>query len=218
MSPFSENPMSLDTLANVKTRLGISSSTDDSLLSLQMDTADAWIQVYTGRDFAGGTYTEYFSGNAELLHLANFPVTSITSVKVDPSQSFVAETVISSSSYVVHSERGVIQSKVGPFVIDGGHSVLVNSAVQDWKGSPRAVQVVYSTATSAVPNDVKEAFAQLVGHYYKHVKTQVAANFQNVDRQTFGDVTVAYKLDQLVKLPLPPDIERLLAPYRTPNL
>jgi Phage gp6-like head-tail connector protein len=210
--------MSLDTLANVKTRLGVSGSTDDSLLSLQMDTADAWIQVYTGRDFAGGTFTEYFPGNAEFLHLANFPVTSVTSVKVDPSYAFGADTIISSSSYAVHSERGVIQSKVGPFVMDSGPLVLINSAVQDWKSSPRAVQVVYATATSAVPNDVKEAYAQLVGHYYKHVKTQVAANFQNVDRQTFGDVTVAYRLDLLLKLPLPPDIERLLAPYRTPNI
>ena len=210
--------MSLDTLANVKTRLGISGSTDDSLLSLLQDSADAWIANYTGRDFAGGTYTEYFPGHAEFLHLANFPVASITSVKVDPSETFGADTAIDSSSYALHSERGVIQSKVGPFVSSDRRPGLVNSETANWTASPRAVQVVYATATGNVPNDVKEAYAQLVGHWYRQVKTQVAANFQNIDRQTVGDVTVDYRLDQLVKLPLPPDIERLLAPYRTPTV
>lgn len=210
--------MSLDTLANVKSRLGITASTDDTLLSLLQDSADTWMLNFTGRDFAGGDFTEYFPGHTEFLQLANFPVASVTSVKVDPSETFGSDTAIASSSYALHSERGVIQSKVGPFVSDDRLAGLVNADTPNWTASPRAVQVIYSTATSAVPNDVKEAYAQLVGHWYRQVKTQVAASFQNIDRQTIGDVTVNYRLDQLVKMPLPPDIERLLAPYRTPIL
>ncbi len=210
--------MSLDTLANVKSRLGITGSTDDTMLALLQDSADAWIANFTGRDFAGGAFTEYFPGHSEFLHLANFPVASITSVKVDPSETFGSDTVISSSTYAVHSQRGVIQSKVGPFVGNDRRPGLVNADTPNWTASPRAVQVIYTTATSAVPNDVKEAYAQLVGHFYRQVKTQVAADFQNIDRERFGDVTINYRLDQLVKLPLPPDIERLLAPYRTPTI
>src|SRR5262245_46194811 len=105
--------MSLDTLANLKARLGVSGSVDDSLLGLLMDSADAWVENYTGRDFAGGTYTEYFAGGAEVLILTNFPISGVTSVKVDPAGSFGAETVVAATSYVVESQRGVIQSKFG---------------------------------------------------------------------------------------------------------
>ena len=62
--------MSLDTLANVKARLGIATSADDTLIGLLQDSADAWIGNYCGRDFIGGTYTEYFAGNTEFLPLA----------------------------------------------------------------------------------------------------------------------------------------------------
>jgi uncharacterized phiE125 gp8 family phage protein len=191
--------MSLDTLANVKARLGISSSSDDTLLGLLMDSADDWVANQTGRDFAGGTYTEFFPGHAELLILANFPVASVTSVKVDPAGAYGSDTLIDSTNYAVHSERGVIQSKVGPLGCRG----------------PRVVQVVYTTATSAVPDDVKEAYARLVGHWYAHVKTESAAGFEHVAEQKYGDVTTRY---ELAALAVPPEVGRLLAPYRTPNI
>src|SRR5262245_61190493 len=103
--------MSLDTLANVKARLGISGSADDTLLGLLMDSADAWIAIHTGRDFGGGTYTEYFDGGVGVLIVTNFPITGVTSVKVDPSGGFGPETIVAATSYVVESLRGVIQSK-----------------------------------------------------------------------------------------------------------
>src|SRR5438552_19155157 len=107
--------MSLDTLANVKTRLGITTSADDALLGLLQNSADQWISNYCGRDFGGGTYTEYHPGGSEFIHLRNFPVQSVSSVKVDPGQVFAAGTAWSPTAYVVHNERGVIQSVVGPF-------------------------------------------------------------------------------------------------------
>jgi hypothetical protein len=208
--------MSLDTLANVKTRLSIATSVDDALIGLLQSSADSWIANYCGRDFNGGTYTEYFPGNTEFLTLANFPVTSVTSVNVDPAEGFGANTIIDSSTYVVHSERGVIQSKVGPFVARCRNPGLVNSDRAIWTRSPRAVQVIYSTATGAVPNDVKEEYAQIINHWYCQVKTQVATDFQNLEESKLGDMT--YRYDRLARLPVPAEIERLLAPYRTANI
>jgi hypothetical protein len=210
--------MSLDSLANVKTRLGITSSADDALLALLQDSADAYVATYTGVNFAGGTFTEYFPGNTEFLQLANYPVASITSVSVDPSQAFGPNTIVAASSYVVHAERGVIQSLVGPFIAVGRRPGLVNADRNVWTRSPRAVQVIYTTATGAVPNDIKEAYAQLIGHWYRHVKTQVGTNYQNLDSQKYGDVALNYWPQQVAKAPPPPDVERLLAPYRTPNI
>lgn len=201
--------MSLDTLANVKTRLGVTGSTDDALLALLQDSADAWIANYCGRDFAGGSFTEYHPGATAIVLLRNYPVQSVTSVRVDPAYAFGATTELAASAYVVHTDRGVIQSLAG---------VFVRTVPVGWDTAPRTVRVEYATATSAVPADVKQAYALLVDHWYRHVKTLIAASHQNVTQQTFGDTTAIFAKDQIAGLPLPPDVLRLLAPYRTSSL
>jgi uncharacterized phiE125 gp8 family phage protein len=208
--------MSLDTLTNVKLRLGITTSVDDSLLSALMDSADDWVAQHCGRDFAGGTFTEYHPAGTPFVYLRNYPVQSVTSVKVDPAYAFGSGTTLPATAYVVHTDRGLIQSLTGPFLPCGPG--LPTPGQPPWAQSPRAVQVVYATATGAVPADVKEAYALLVGHWYRHVKTQIAVGFQNVTQQTFAGATAIFAKDQIAGLPLPADLFQLLAPYRTPLL
>jgi hypothetical protein len=210
--------MSIDTLANVKTRLGVTTSADDSLLTLLMNSADKYVSNYCGRDFGGGTYTEYHPGGSEFVHLRNFPVQGVTSVNVDPGYVFGSSTILSPTSYVVHSERGVIQSLVGPFAPRVDRQGLVNRHVYNWTKGPRVIQVIYTVATGAVDDPVLEAYAQLVGHWYRRVKTQAAAAFLNISEQKFGDATAAYTPAQIAGLPIPPDVALLLAPYRVPNV
>jgi uncharacterized phiE125 gp8 family phage protein len=193
--------MSLDTLANVKLRLGVTTSADDSLLAALMDAADEFVAGFCGRDFAGGTFTEYHPGGEPFAFLRNYPVQSVTSVKVDPAYQFGADTVLPATAYVVHTDRGVIQSLAGPFVRCGD--------------GPRAVQVVYATATGSVPADVREAYALVIGHWYRHVKTQIGAGFCDVTRQTVGDATTVFSTEQIAGLPIPPDVGRLLGAYRS---
>jgi hypothetical protein len=204
--------MSLDTLANVKSRLGVTTSADDTLLGLLQDSADAAVANYCNRDFEGGTFTEYFPGGSEFVPLRNFTVATVTSVKVDPAHAFGADTVVPATAYVVHSERGVIQAVGGPF-LPGDRRGMVNEDVRGWAAGPRAVQVVYTTATGQVPADVKEAYARLVGHWYRRVKTDAAANFQNVAQQKYGDTFVIFDGPASG---LPADVTELLAPYRVP--
>jgi hypothetical protein len=206
--------MPIDTLSNVKARLGITSSSDDTLLGLLQDSADAFISNSCQRDFTGGTFTEYHPGNSEFVIVKNYPITTVTSVKVDASHGFSAETLMSSDQYVVHSDRGVIQSLFGPFLpkrIQG----LVNSNIQIWTRGPRTVQVVYTSSTT-VPKDIQEAYARLIGAWYRTVKTEVAANFQEVRQQKFGDTFVIYGTPGNGAIPI--EVERLLAAYRVPNL
>jgi hypothetical protein len=106
----------------------------------------------------------------------------------------------------------VIQAVGGPF-LPGERRGLVNAQARDWTVGPRVVQVVYATATGQVPADVKEAYARLVGHWYRQVKTEAAANFQNVAQQKFGDTFVIYGKPAAG---LPADVTELLAPYRVP--
>src|SRR5947209_105506 len=149
--------MSLDTLANVKARLGVTASTDDTLLALLMGSADQFVDSYCGRNLAGGSFTEYHPGGSAFVHLRNFPVASVTSVAVDPAYGFGAGTVLDPTAYVVHADRGVIQRLGGPFYATEPHAGLVGTAVGHWTDGPRVVQVVYTVATGAVPADVLEA-------------------------------------------------------------
>ena len=206
--------MSLDTLANVKARLGVTTSADDALLGQLQDSADQWVDESCNRDFAGGTYTEYHPGCASYLYLRNFPVQSVTSVKVDPAYAFGAGTLLPTTAYVVHAERGVVQSLLGPWDLCAAYRGLVLPGVVPWARGPRVVQVVYSTATGAVPADVRAAYAQLIGHWYRRVKTQAAAGFQDVARQRFGDVSTTFARGQ--DDGPPGEVLRLLAPYRVP--
>lgn len=80
--------MPLDTLANVKTSLLITGSTDDALLARLLEAADSFIAEYTSRDFAGGSFTEVHAAGHELVFLRNFPVDTLTSLKVDAARQF----------------------------------------------------------------------------------------------------------------------------------
>ncbi len=209
--------MSLDTLANVKTRLGITGTADDALLALLQNSADKRIAAYCDRDFGGGTYTEYHPGGSEFIHLRNFPVQSVTSVNVDPGYVFGSSTIISTTAYVVHVDRGVIQSLVGPFVPRVDRQGLVNRHIYNWTKGPRVIQVIYTVATG-VSDDILEAYAQLIGHWYRRVKTQSGTSVVNLKQQKFGDATTQYSNVQISGLPMPPDVELLLAPYRIPSI
>jgi hypothetical protein len=209
--------MSLDTLANVKTRLGITTTADDSLLTLLQNSADKRIAAYCDRDFGGGTYTEYHPGGSEFIQLRNFPVQSVTSVNVDPGYVFASSTILSTTAYTVHLERGVIQSLVGPWAPHLDRQGLVNRHVYNWTKGPRVIQVIYTVA-AGVSDDILEAYAQLIGHWYRRVKTQSGTNYVNLTQQKFGDATTQYSNAQIAGLPLPPDIALLLAPYRVPSV
>jgi hypothetical protein len=202
--------MSLDTLANVKTRLGITTTADDALLGLLQDSADAFVAEYCGRDFGGGTFTEYFAGAVNVLRLRNYPVSSVTSVKADRLNVFDSTSLVPTTDYIVDPDRGLIFHRYGPFVVGDavGRALLVGS-----NATPRAVQVVYVT-NAYVPSDVKEAYAELVGHWYRHMKTLIATQYENVTEQKAGAATVIFNKGQIAGLPLPPDVPRLLGPYR----
>src|SRR5437016_2051354 len=125
--------MALDILDNVKTDLLVTGSTDDALLTRLMDAAESFIAQFTGRAFAGGTFTETHGGGRAFLFLRNFPVASITSFRADTARQFGSSSGVDANSYVVHAERGVIESLIGPFLIP-----RPGRGPDDW---PEALQV-----------------------------------------------------------------------------
>ena len=203
--------MALDTLANVKLAVGVTGSTDDGLLAQLQDASASFITEYCGRSFTGGTFVEYHPGGARFLVLANFPVVGVTSVHVDAGRQFGAATARDPAGYVVHADRGVVECVGGPFL-----AVPAGRAGVDV--FPGAVQVTYATTTGAVPGAVLRADADLIGHWYRQVKTH--ASLGHIDQ------TSAFENGILTEFPrglsegfaLPPGVLELLAPFRERSL
>ena len=198
----------LDTLANVKLHLGISGSSDDALLDHLRATANDAVSRYCGRSFAGGSFVEFFDGGARLLVLANYPVEPGTEVRVDPGRFFTTESILPTDRYVVRDDRGLIT------LVNGGPFVPGAAANR----YPNAVKVMYATATASIPTSVTRAYAELIGHWYRQVKTWIATNQQNVKTQTSDGVVTEYPWGQSGGFDVPKGVKKLLDPLRTPTL
>jgi len=74
--------MSIVTLANVKERLRISHTKQDTTLQIGLDAAENWIQEYCHVRYneAGASLTEYLDGGGLNLWPENLPIVSVTSV------------------------------------------------------------------------------------------------------------------------------------------
>jgi hypothetical protein len=195
--------MAIDTLSNVKTQLGVTGTADDVLLAKLQAAADDFVARHCGRAFDGGTYTEDLDGGSRMLVLINYPIQAVTSVNVDPTRTFAPATVVDPTEYFIRPDDGTVESLGGPF----GPA-----------GEPGVVRVVYTTATGSVPASVTRAYAELIGHWYRQVKTQTAAGQLNVIQQTSGTTVTEYPWGQSGGFRLPAGVLALLAPYRMPNL
>jgi uncharacterized phiE125 gp8 family phage protein len=199
--------MALMTLDDLKLHLGVSGSGDDDLLEELQDAAEEFVTVHCGRAFEGGTFAESFAGGSRMLVLRNFPVTAVSSLKVDPTRTFGPDTERDTATYVLHADRGVIENLNGPFV--GGAA----------KGAyPQAVAVEYETAMGVVPAAVERATADLVGHWYRQTKTYEAAGQLNVMEVASGTDTTRYPWGQSGGFHIPPGVLEVLAPYQNPRV
>jgi len=198
----------LTTLSDLKAHLQISGSSDDTVLNQLIAAADSFVAQHTGRDFAAGTFTELHPAGGWRAFLRNFPVTVVTSLKVDANRAFGSETVLDSSRYTLIADRGVIEANDGPFL--PRHT---NRGSDDWPG---ALKVVYTTATSAIPSGVTEAFNQLVSHWYRQIKTNVDTAFRDVIELTDGTETKGYPWNLTTGLKVPKGVKELLDVFRVP--
>ncbi len=199
--------MALIALSDLKLHLGVTGSEDDELLDLLQASADGFIGIHCGRDFEGGSFTEPFAGGDQLLLLRNFPVTAVTSLKVDPTRMFGSDTERDANTFVVHEDRGAIENLAGPFVSGAAKGA-----------NPKAVVVEYETATGAVPAAVYRASADLVGFWYRQTKTQTATNQLKALEVTSGTDTTRYPWGQSGGFRVPFGILEILAPYRSRTL
>ena len=166
--------MALTTLADLKTYLGISDSSEDALLNLLIADADAAILGYIGRTIEQATLTEYYSGaGAPTLVLQPRAGPAVTSVHVDQSgYSGQGSGAFASSTEWTAGEdfyiRTVVEneSNTGELVaIKGPGTFTADHQPKTWGEWPRGtgnIKVVYTAGYSTVPSDLAGACRILV--------------------------------------------------------
>ncbi|MGL4420641.1 MAG: hypothetical protein ACRCZF_08255 [Gemmataceae bacterium] len=195
--------MPLDTLANVKITLGIAAEEDDRLVPLA-NAAEAFIRDWCGRDFFGGTFTEFHPADRRTVCLQHWPVTSVSSVRVDPAGVFPASAELSIDAYRLDGGRGILEAVAGRFGPTGNRG-------------GRALRITYTTPTGAVPAAVQRAYAELIGHWYRLEKTHTALGQKMQTQATSGTTSATYPWGVSGGFRLPHGIRELLAPYREPT-
>jgi len=201
--PPAEIAMSIESMDDVKLGLLIDGDGDDALIAQLQSGADGYVETYCGRAFGGGTFTEYFAGGSRVLLLRQYPVLAVASVHVDAFGDFGSQNLRDPQTYIIHPERGAIESQNGAFLT---------------AQYPRAVRVIYSTATGAVPADVSRAYIELIAHWYRQAKTQQQLGNLNVLSQTADGVITSYPWGQSGGFRIPNSVVQLLAPHRVPTM
>jgi len=166
--------VALTTLADLKTYLGITDSSEDDLLNLLIADADAAILGYLDRAIEQATLTEYYSGDGTTnLLLQQRPVTAITSVHVD-SAAYAGQAsgaVDSTTEWTAGEDfyaQSVVENESNPgniIAIKGPGTFTGDGDRQTWGEWPRGtgnIKVIYTAGYSTVPGDLAAACRILV--------------------------------------------------------
>lgn len=176
------NENALTTLANTKTYLGVSGGSEDSLLTLLINSASAWIERRCDRTFKKTSYTEYLRGTgSEHLFLKGYPI--IGSVVLAENTSGDASDdfqTLSSDDFWAFTDEGYLEADGFTFT-----------------PRPRAYRAVYEAGyivqggvvtgeNIALPDDLEMACWKLVAGIYNQRKAE------GTQSQSLGDYSVQF--------------------------
>lgn len=175
------------TLADLKTYLGITASTDDQLLLTLILSATAMIETVIGQGIVSATYTEYpefVSSEFDLQHkkyldlndrplevfLNVVPVISVTSVKYGDPQ----VTLVEGTDYTIDKTTGII-------TLAGNAGMVYPSLV-----------VTYVAGYATAPYDLQQVCKDIVKELYAGAKGTKGSG--TVKSKSVGDLSVSYEL------------------------
>jgi uncharacterized phiE125 gp8 family phage protein len=190
--------MALDTtnalvsLAEAKTFLKISASSEDSVIEDFINRASIWANDYTGRRLLFRSNSDSYDGDgSDLILLRDYPVTSIPDFRIDDGTNEGSPPSVSSDDYTINPKSGLIKLKNGVMFVKGFMNVTIT----------------YTAGYTTPPETIKEAVLLYVGHLYRR---QYADQKFGVQSETVGDRTTTYGSDDII-----PKAKSLLNPYRS---
>ena len=146
------NSNALTTLAFAKTYLKIPAleTSKDSLVEFWINAASQYIENGTERKLKAQSLVEYVNGRkANFILTSEWPINSISEIKVDASGDFSdASTIMTSSEYAIGENAQVIVLKRLMFPL--GY---------------RNIKVTYNAGYATIPSDLEDACLWLVKYY-----------------------------------------------------
>lgn len=143
--------MAILTLAEYKTRKGITSPNQDAILTPLISSVNALISTYCGQDFSEQTVTEYATLEPDFtLMLSKIPATAVTSVEYGSSFG-TYDTVYPQTGYYLEPAIGILE--------------LLDSSIKVLPSHRRGFKIVYTAGYATVPEDIKLCAVELVTHY-----------------------------------------------------
>lgn len=213
--------VTIDTLANVKNRLGITAATDDTLLNNLMESASRVIEKHVGgRTFPASpaaNITEYFPGNSRVIVVKRPPISSGTpSIKIDAQYAWGTDitALTENTDYRVDTAAGIIYSLCGDWIKPTAPMLASLGENLDYLSYVDAVRVVY-TGDGVADEAVKEALALLVLKFYSDVKGDVDQQWRAHAFDSRSSIQTQRRPKRFEET-LPPMVKYLLMPYRRP--
>lgn len=196
--------MDATTIARVKDLLDIQSSSHDTVLTTMVNAVSKRIESYLDRSLEQTSRTETYNirPRQNKLFLRQYPVTSVTSVKVALDWDYAAATAVDSSDYNTTSDTGCIHFQFYP---------ITSYLGSNYEYAPDAIQVIYTggfaTSTTNLISDYPDiamaADLQTVAMWRRRDTPQG----NNI---SVGGSSIAYEHP----LDLVPDVIHALTPHR----
>lgn len=162
-------PTTFTDLDTVKTKLGISGTGSDAILTTLIEQATALIQTRCRRQLLSATYTEYPQGfgNRKLL-VKEKPITSITSIRIDPTRAFTADSTLLTAGvdYALDGQTIFRLNGTWPAARQNTFGLLADAVVP----SDGIIKVVYVAGYSDVPADLAMACELLVARLFSEMR------------------------------------------------
>lgn len=158
--------MAIISTSEYKIWAGISGSAQDAVIAVLIASAQATLERFTGRDFDGATFTEYYNGGGTTIQLKNYPITSITSLQYRDAAGNL--TSIPTTDWRVDLDTGIV-SMLGVSDIRQYDDAMDDLTTRSFDRTPefardfRHIKVVYVGAyASTYPDDLKLVMYELV--------------------------------------------------------
>lgn len=145
--------MAIITLAEAKTHIGITGTSEDTSLQQIVDAVNVFVGTYCHRTFESATYTEELydgSGGPELV-LKNYPIITITEILVDTEEVDERTDVGEEGYYIKNANNGILYNNAG------------------WSRGRGNIQITYTAGYATVPNDLKYACLAMAA-YFRNMK------------------------------------------------
>lgn len=156
----------LASVADFKTYLNVTNTTDDALISKLLTQASVRFESLCGRRFGVRSYDEFYDGDGtRTLPLRQHPVIGVSSVHLDDDASPIpAATGTTDPGWRLVDDVVIINGVSGPVFPS---PFFLDKSTYYFRKGRRNVRVVYSAGYSEIPDDIQAAVIELAALKYK---------------------------------------------------